>query len=109
MALPKKGSRRIVVDSVAYRWRVRGRPTYDQAMCWWPLTYAVELADAPGRTLVVVCDRPHPGNWWRAPTRPVLPAEVAATVRSARGAGWDPGQPGPPYFLDRSAGFVRAP
>lgn len=30
MALVRKGSRLITVDGVTYRWRLRGRPTYDQ-------------------------------------------------------------------------------
>lgn len=97
MVLPKKGSRLIVVDGITYRWRVRGRPTYDQAMCWRPLTYAVEHAENPGTTLVITTSRPHPSNWLDAPTSPVLPAEAADTVRTALNNGWDPCKPGPPF------------
>jgi hypothetical protein len=40
MALGRKGSRTIVVDGVAYRWRLRRRPTYSRAVrlgleCGW--------------------------------------------------------------------------
>ncbi|MEC3975005.1 hypothetical protein [Amycolatopsis sp. H20-H5] len=28
-----------------------------------PLAYAIELADAPGTTLVVTTGQPHPSNW----------------------------------------------
>lgn len=49
MALVRKGSRWIVVDSTAYRWRLRGRPTYFQGLAWSPCTVAVEHADSPGR------------------------------------------------------------
>nr|WP_087924690.1 hypothetical protein [Streptomyces albireticuli] len=100
MALPRKGSRLIVVDGVTYRWKVRGRPTYDQGMCWSPLTYAVEHAESPGTTLVVGTDRPHPGNWTGEPTSPVLPSEVADTIRAARAEGWTPEVPGTPRRLD---------
>ncbi|MEV5310112.1 MULTISPECIES: hypothetical protein [unclassified Streptomyces] len=41
MALGRKGLRRIVVDGMVYRWRLRRRPTYSQALCWSPCTYAV--------------------------------------------------------------------
>ncbi|XIE81532.1 hypothetical protein AB6O49_34030 [Streptomyces sp. SBR177] len=49
MALVRKGSRRITVDGVTYRWRLRGRPTYAQGMTWSPLTYAVDHAETPAR------------------------------------------------------------
>ncbi|MEU7042702.1 hypothetical protein AB0A77_16785 [Streptomyces varsoviensis] len=108
MALVKKGSRRITVDGVTYRWRVRGRPTYDQGLVWSPLTYAVEQAGASGTTLVVTTDQPHPSNWFEIPARPVLPAEVAATIRTARAKGWTSDEPGSPFLLDQSQDFAPA-
>ncbi|MEU7169147.1 hypothetical protein AB0A70_31595 [Streptomyces morookaense] len=102
MALPRKGSRRIVVDGVTYRWTVRGRPTYDQGLCWSPLTFAVEHADSPGTTLVVRTGRPHPGNWMGQPTEPVLPSAVADAIRTARRKGWTPEAPGSPFLLDQA-------
>ncbi|MFG3345749.1 hypothetical protein ACGF1Z_11890 [Streptomyces sp. NPDC048018] len=102
MALTKKGSRLITVDGTTYRWRLRGRPTYAQGLAQSSLTYAVERADDPGATLVVTTDRPHPGNWWGAPSAPVLPSQVADTVRAALARGWTPGNPGSPFPLDRS-------
>lgn len=80
MALVRKRSRLIVVDGTAYRWRLRGRPTYFQGLAWSPCTFAVEHADTPGTTLVVTTDQPHPSNWigrdadgsgGRVPPRPV--------------------------------------
>ncbi|AZM45745.1 hypothetical protein DMB38_07795 [Streptomyces sp. WAC 06738] len=108
MALVKKGSRRITVDGVPYRWRVRARPTYGQGLVWSPLIYAVEQAGTRGTILVVTTNQPHPSNWFEIPGRPVLPAEVAATIRMARAAGWTPDEPGSPFLLDRSQGFVPA-
>lgn len=104
MALPKKGSRRIVVDGVAYRWTVRGRPTYDQGMCWSPLTFAVEHVESPGTTLVVRTNQPHPGNWTGRLTSPVLPSDVAGAIQTARADGWTPELPGSPFLLDQSQG-----
>jgi hypothetical protein len=49
MALVRKGSRQIDVDGTAYRWRLRGGPTYIQGLAWLPCMFAVERADTPGR------------------------------------------------------------
>lgn len=110
MALQRKGSRRIVVGEGTYRWRLRGKPTYDQGMCWSPCSYAVEAAGengaAPGSVLVVLLDRPHTGNWVNRQTTPVLPAEVADHIHIALRLGWTPARPGPQFLLDLSAGFT---
>jgi hypothetical protein len=100
MAIMKKGSRLIVVDDVTYRWRVRSKPTYCQGLGWSPLTYAVELATNPGTTLVIKTDRPHLSNWLDLPSTPILPAEVAASIRTARSRGWAPEDTGAPFILD---------
>lgn len=108
MALVKKGSRHITVDGRTYRWRIRRRPTYGQALIWSPLTYAVEYAEAPGVTLVVTTNQPHPSNWFDAPASPVLPSQVADSVRTARARGWTPETPGKPFRLDQSEGFASS-
>ncbi|MGW5776425.1 hypothetical protein [Streptomyces sp. NPDC003863] len=105
MALVKKGSRLITVDGTAYRWRVRGRPTYDQGLVRSPLTYAVEHAEASGATLVVATDQPHPSNWFGTQGGPILPSQVAVSIRTALADGWSPECPGSPFHLDQSAGF----
>ncbi|MBT2366015.1 hypothetical protein J7E88_12025 [Streptomyces sp. ISL-10] len=108
MALPKKGSRRITVDGNTYRWRLRGRPTYDQGLVRSPLTYAVEHADSPGTTLVITTDQPHPSNWLGSMATPLPPSHVADSIRTARAGGWLPESPGSPFRLDRSEGFASA-
>ncbi|MFF5284375.1 hypothetical protein [Streptomyces sp. NPDC013171] len=105
MAMVKKGSRLITVDGTAYRWRVRGRPTYEQGLVRSPLTYAVEHAEASGTTLVVTTNQPHPSNWFGTQGSPILPAQVADSVRTALTNGWTPKSPGSPFHLDLSAGF----
>ncbi|MFF2568954.1 hypothetical protein [Streptomyces sp. NPDC058084] len=102
MALAKKGSRLITVDGTTYRWRLRGRPTYTQGLVHSPLTYAVERANDPGTTLVVTTDRAHPSNWLGTPSAPVLPSQVADTIRTALIEGWTPESPGSPFHPDRS-------
>ncbi|WP_037678202.1 hypothetical protein [Streptomyces griseus] len=106
MALVRKGSRRIVVDGRAYRWRLRGRPTYSQGLAWSPCTFAVEHADTPGTTLVVTTRRPHSSNWIGREAEPVLSSTVAAAVRVALREGWTPTGLGSAFHLDQSAGFT---
>ncbi|MET9145622.1 hypothetical protein ACIGZH_33320 [Streptomyces sp. NPDC058319] len=106
MGLVRKRSRRIAVDGMAYRWRLRGRPTYSQGLAWSPCTFAVEHADTPGATLVVTTDQPHPSNWIGREAEPVLPSGVATAVRLALREGWTPTVPGPAFHLDLSGGFT---
>ncbi|MEV6874027.1 hypothetical protein [Amycolatopsis sp. NPDC051128] len=88
MSLPRKSSRPLTVDGVEYRWTVRRKPTYGQAIGG-TMTYAVELADRPGATLVVDTGRPRPDNWLHLPTEPIRPAEVADGIRAAVARGFD--------------------
>ncbi|MFJ7421827.1 hypothetical protein ACIQXD_24925 [Streptomyces uncialis] len=111
MALNKKGSRRITVDGIEYRWRIRRKPSYTQGLCWTPLTYAVEAASGsePGTTLIVTSDQVHPSSWVGAEAVPIRPAHVAASIREARDRGWKPTKAGAPLQLDRSAEFIALP
>jgi hypothetical protein len=102
LSLAKKGARRIVVDGVPYRWRLRRRPTYSQAMCWSPCTYAVEHADHPGAVLLVTTAHPHPSNWLGQPAAPVRPVDVAYAIGVALRRGWQATLPGRPLLVDLS-------
>ncbi|WSL99289.1 hypothetical protein OG957_21405 [Streptomyces sp. NBC_01718] len=108
MAVGHRGSRRIVVGSTIYRWRLRRRPTYSQALCWSPCTYAVEHAGHPGTTLVVTTNQPHASNWFEREAEPVRPADVARAIQLGLGQGWTPTAPGSPFHLDLSAGFTSS-
>ncbi|MEV6822723.1 hypothetical protein AB0M72_28655 [Nocardiopsis dassonvillei] len=100
MTLVRKGSRSITVDGTDYRWRVRHRPTYAQALCESPMTFAVELAEAPGQTLVVATQHPHPESWLSvAPPVAVTPGVVSTAIRSALAQGWSPASPGPAHHM----------
>jgi hypothetical protein len=83
MSIPKKNSRRVVVDDVEYRWRVRGRPTYDQALTAKPLILAVEQCGKRGSVLVVELAQSHPSNWMKVAASGVTPAVVADHIRTA--------------------------
>jgi hypothetical protein len=80
MALPRKGSRRIVVEGVAYR--------------WFGSTAALTAhhEEQPGSMLIVPL-----GRTWIAP--PPLPSEVADLIRQALRQGWRPTEIGPPFRL----------
>ncbi|MGW0660807.1 hypothetical protein [Streptodolium elevatio] len=71
-------------------------------MGWTPCTYAVELEGASGTVLVVHTGHAHPGNWLVLPSAPVVPSDVARTIRLALSRGWNPQAPGPPFMLDLS-------
>jgi hypothetical protein len=99
VATRKTGSRRLVVDGVAFRWRIRHRATYSQADYGsGTLHIAVELAEEPGAVLVLYTDRPHPADCGTKRVVPVRPSEVAGWVRTALGAGWVPSQPGQQFI-----------
>lgn len=108
MALGRKGARNIVVNGATYRWRLRRRPTYSQALCWSPCTYAVEHAERPGSVLVVTTDQRHSGNWFGHQARPVLPSDVAHAIELALSRGWTSTASGSPFQLDLSDGFTPA-
>lgn len=102
MTISKKGSRPLIVDGISYRWSVRPRPTYAQAICQGALTFAVVNDASPASTLVVSLDALRPDNWFHAPGASVTPNVVARAVREALAKGWRPGQPGRPFALQMS-------
>jgi hypothetical protein len=101
MSIPKKGSRQVVVDEVEFRWRVRSRPTYDQALAASPLILAVEQTERRGSVLIVDLPQPHPSNWMQKPAPGVTPVVVAGYIRQALTAGWQPAVRGAQLQLQR--------
>ncbi|WP_237102090.1 hypothetical protein [Nonomuraea sp. MG754425] len=92
MAMPKKGSRLITVDGVAFRWRVRHKPAYCQGSGWSPLSFSAERAgEEPGSVLVVSLPCARPDNWAGARTITIRPRLVAGCIRRALEQGWSPG------------------
>ncbi|PWU08547.1 MAG: hypothetical protein C5B50_29315 [Verrucomicrobia bacterium] len=100
MSIPKKGSREIVVHRIAYRWRVRSRPTYDQALGSAPLLLAIEPISTKGTVLIVHLPDVHPRNWFTLPSPSVTPSRVANYIRRALRAGWKPATPGQQFHME---------
>lgn len=98
MSVPRRGSRRIVVDGEGYRWRVRRRPTADQRTCRSPLWLAI-AAESGGPALLVRLHQAHPSNAVGLRSEAVTPRAVAAYVRAGLRAGWAPSRPGPPKVV----------
>ena len=98
MSIPRKGSRRIVVDGVPYMWRIRRKAARSQTG---PrvLHVLVALAQRRGRTLSIVTSRSHPGDRAKVRELPVSHADIAAWVRLALDTGWDPCARGAPFML----------
>ncbi len=100
MTIPKRGSRRIVVDDLPYRWRLRRRPTPDQRSGRTPLLIAVSAEEGEGPTMVAHLQRRHPRNEQAQRSQAVTPAEVARLIREARRLGWAPLRPGKQFHLE---------
>jgi hypothetical protein len=96
MAIAKRGSRRIVVETVPYRWT---RPTYTQALAQGSLSFAVELEDSGRTTLVVTVNGSRPDNWVGSEGYVVTPSVVERAIRQALHQGWSPAEEGSPYAL----------
>jgi len=99
MALPRKKSRRIVVDDVVYRWAVRLGQLDEHGTGWLSITID---AEEPGGEVLLVRTTSR-DFWldfgdlaggkipWQADNYPVVtPSLVKQLVRMARGAGWSP-------------------
>lgn len=90
----KRGSRKIVVDGVEYRWYIR-RKNEEQA-----LSLAVQRVDeGPTSILSIEFRRARPD----AIEVPALqigikPAEVVTYIRAALAAGWQPSHAGAPFI-----------
>ena len=97
--MPSKGSRRIVVDDIAYRWRVRHKPTDSQGAFASPMSFAVQRESFGRCTLRVTLDQPRPDNWLKRPGAAVTPARVAQAIRQALRQGWQPGTSGGTFDL----------
>lgn len=123
MSIPKKGTRKIVVEGEPFIWLIRRQATYCQAD--YPegcLHVAVENAQEPGSVLVIVTDRLHPQGFsrvhgelvplqlqdesgeiraWRIERRyaisPVTPSDVAVWIQQALQMGWLPKKSGTPF------------
>jgi hypothetical protein len=96
MAIRKKGSRRIVVDGVEYRWRIAPLPTRSEEDYACAMTASVQRAENAGQVLFVLCGL-RAGNILGRPGAVVTPRQIAAAIRNALATGWKPDQSGEPF------------
>ncbi len=92
MSIPKKGTRKIIVDEQPFIWLIRRKPTYTQE-CYHcgNLHVAIEHSEKPGSVLVILTDRPHPQGLSSAnEVKPVTPSDAAQWIRQAVQLGWQP-------------------
>ena len=82
MGIAKRGTRRITVDGVSYRWVARELSP--------GLRIVVQAADQTGAVLVLRTGK-------NLAATHVQPSAVAAAIESARAAGWEPQHPGPAF------------
>lgn len=94
MSIPKKGTRKIIVDGEPFIWLIRRQPTNSQAD--YPeghLHVAVEHATEHGSVLVILTDRLHPHGFSLEITA-VTPKDVALWIKQAMQVGWLPKKSG---------------
>ncbi len=84
--LPRRGSRRIVVDGHTLRWWVRRRGARGCSDC----DECTVLLAHSSRTGMIV--RVHVPEAWRAEVTAITPARIAGLARKALARGWLPGQ-----------------
>ncbi|MCA9013065.1 MAG: hypothetical protein KDB01_25110 [Planctomycetaceae bacterium] len=94
MAFPRKGSVLIHVDGIDYRWRVRNRPTYSQALSEQGLVVTIQTESNPLCVLRVTLNCARPDNWILENNDSVTPSKVSAFIRAALADGWQPNLPG---------------
>lgn len=101
MTLPKKGSRRIVVDNIAYRWAIRRKPTYNEALGDRNTQAAVELYDNPRSTLLVYFPWVRNDSWMTLTAQPpITPNLIEQCIREAIAGGWSPDEKGGAFQVE---------
>lgn len=95
MSIPKKGTRKIIVDGQPFIWLIRRQATNMQADygCG-NIHVAIQHAEESGSVLVILTDRPHPQCWGTNEVRPVTPSDAAQWIGQAMQFGWQPQLPG---------------
>lgn len=95
MAIPKKGSRRIVVRGESYRWLIRRKATYGQSDYGnGYINVAVEHENEQGAVLIIYTSNPHPKDWSIVEIDPVTPRNIEEWIVDAISKGGQPKIPG---------------
>ena len=96
-----------MVDDIAYRWRVRHKPTHGQGAFACELQFAVQRESFGRCTLSVILDQPRPDNWLGKPGAVVTPALVAQAIRQTLRQGWHASSAGAAFVLRLAANKVE--
>lgn len=104
MGVPRKGSRRLNLDGVVYRWCVRGNHGRSRGASPVRLTLTCQRdVERPGRPLQVVLVGKSvasaPPDEGRTTVVPLGPRDVRSILAYALRAGWDPMEAGAPFSL----------
>ena len=101
MAIPAKGSRKIIVDDEAYKWLIRRKATHLQTDYGiGKISVAIQHATRTGSTLIVLTDCPHPKDWATEAVDPITPKDVAEWIQAAKRKGWAPDKPRAQFILE---------
>ena len=100
MAVPKKGSRKIVVESVEYRWRIRRKSSYGQEIGESNLTASVELYRNPQNTLSITFPWLRLDTWFGSLEEPVTPKLIETVIKNAIYQGWNPVEKGKTFKIN---------
>lgn len=108
MAISRKNSRKIVVDEVEYRWAIRHKPTYSQALGDQNILVAIELYNDPQSTLLVHFPWLRNDSWMAIHTQPsVTPKYVEQCIKDAIAQSWNPREKGDVRIEYQPAEFVK--
>lgn len=100
MSIPRKGSRKIVIQGEEFRWLVRRKATSSQVDYGsGKIHVAIEHGQEKGATLHVETDRPHPKDWSTLKVEPITPLDVSRWVLLAIQKGWRPKAAGATYKI----------
>jgi hypothetical protein len=99
MAIPKKGSRKIIVNEIEFRWRVRWKPTDSQAVCDSNMTAAIEFYENPQSVLSVEFPWVRYDAWFGVAEQPITPKIIEICIKNALAQGWKPNEKGKTFVI----------
>ncbi|WP_353777682.1 hypothetical protein [Winogradskyella sp. 3972H.M.0a.05] len=98
MSIPKKGTRKISVNELKFRWLIRKKATYTQSVYGiGKLHVAVELEENPKTSLLIHTDRNHPNDIETEIVNPIKPSDISNWIKQALELGWNPSKFGSPF------------
>jgi len=99
MTLPRKASRKIVVDECGYRWVIRKKPIHGGRTGEANLRAVVELSENPASVLLIDFLYPRNRNLLSNEFVEIGPKHVANAIREAIDEGWKPAETGADFEI----------